>query len=316
MQKRRVHFVLLLPLFLQLPSQAQGTMEFGAVHAAAVGLGAGLAASRGHGQVVRQSYEAMQEAQKAALAQTKAIEQYTKLGCELESKKRWSDAQKSFTYVLKVVALRDGPGSPKSVPALQHLVTISKQQGNLVEAIDFQKTILAFSKSAKVPDPQAVLRSQVDLSNLFIVKNDYTSAEPVLRDALASNSPFIPREKRRAAVTTYAKVLRKLHRDAEADALEAAEDSNAASSAVVPTAPVGATAGVAASTPPVTNTTANTSTSAITGNPAITNTQAIPSTPAIISTPPITSGSAITTTPLSTDPQSKKATNLPEMELK
>lgn len=304
MQKRRVHFVLLLPLFLQLPSQAQGTMEFGAVHAAAVGLGAGLAASRGHGQVVRQSYEAMQEAQKAALAQTKAIEQYTKLGCELESKKRWSDAQKSFTYVLKVVALRDGPGSPKSVPALQHLVTISKQQGNLVEAIDFQKTILAFSKSAKVPDPQAVLRSQVDLSNLFIVKNDYTSAEPVLRDALASNSPAIPREKRRAAVTAYAKVLRKLHRDAEADALEEAEDSSAASTAVVPTAPVGATAGVAASTPPVTNTTANTSTSAMT------------STPTITSTPSISSGSAITSTPLSPEPQSKKATNLPEMELK
>ncbi|MBS1955949.1 MAG: hypothetical protein JST89_17320 [Cyanobacteria bacterium SZAS-4] len=240
MQKRRVHLLLILPLFLQLPSQAQGTMEFGSVHAAAVGLGAGLAASRGHGQVVRQSYEAMLEAQKATLAQTKAIEQYTKLGCELESKKRWSEAEKSFTYVLKVVALRDGPGSPKSVPALQHLVTISKQQGNLAEAIDFQKTILAFSKSAKVPDPQAVLRSQVDLSNLFIVKNDYTSAEPVLREALAMNSPAIPREKRRAAVSTYAELLRKLHRDAEADALEAASPAptDAAPSAAVPVAPV------------------------------------------------------------------------------
>ncbi len=254
MQKRRVHLLLLLPLFLQLPSQAQGTMEFGSVHAAAVGLGAGLAASRGHGQVVRQSYEAMLEAQKATVAQTKAIEKYMTLGCELESKKRWSDAEKSFTYVLKVVALRDGPGSPKSVPALQHLVTISKQQGNLAAAIDFQKTILAFSKSAKVPDPQAVLRSQVDLSNLFIVKNDYTSAEPVLRDALASTSSAIPREKRRAAVSTYVKVLRKLHRDAEADALEAAE-INGSSATVEPSpaskAAVSASEPVAAGSPPV-----------------------------------------------------------------
>ena len=142
MQKRQVIFFLMLPILLPMPTLAQGTMEFGAIHAGAIGLGAGLAASRSHGQVIRRSYEAMVQAEQATLAQTKAIEQYMKIGSQLESKKRWSDAEKSFTYVLKVVALRDGPGSIKSVPALQHLVSVSKQQGKLGEAIDFQKTVV------------------------------------------------------------------------------------------------------------------------------------------------------------------------------
>ncbi len=256
MHKRRIPLLFLLSSLLPLPALAQGTMEFGSVHAAAVGLGAGLAASRSHGQVVRRSYEAMVQAEKATLAQTKAVEQYMTLGCELESKKRWSDAEKSFTYVLKVVALRDGPGSVKSVPALQHLVTVSKQQGKLTEAIDFQKTVVAFSQSAKVPDPQAVLRSQVDLTNLFLLKNDYTNAEPVLRDAVASNSSVIPREKRRAAIATYAKVLRKLHRDAEADVLEAADaTSSTAPGSVSSSAPSGSTSapGGATSAPAASN---------------------------------------------------------------
>ncbi|CAN5496017.1 hypothetical protein BH10CYA1_BH10CYA1_24620 [soil metagenome] len=248
MHKRRIHWLFMLPLLLPLPALAQGTMEFGSVHAAAVGLGAGLAASRSHGQVIRKSYEAMVQAEQATLVQTKAIKQYMTLGCELESKKRWSDAEKSFTYVLKVVALRDGPGSIKSVPALKHLVTVSQQQGKLAEAIDFQKTVVAFSKSAKVPDPQAVLGSQVDLTNLFLLKNDYTSAEPILREAVTSNSAAIPREKRRAAMSTYAKVLRKLHRDAEADVLEAADETSSS-------APIPATTPLASNGEPTTSTT-------------------------------------------------------------
>jgi hypothetical protein len=223
MQKRQVIFFLMLPILLPMPTLAQGTMEFGAIHAGAIGLGAGLAASRSHGQVIRRSYEAMVQAEQATLAQTKAIEQYMKIGSQLESKKRWSDAEKSFTYVLKVVALRDGPGSIKSVPALQHLVSVSKQQGKLGEAIDFQKTVVAFTKSAKVPDQQAVLRSQIDLTNLFILKNDYTSAEPILRNTITSDAAYqsLPPEKRRVTLNAYAKVLRKLHKDAEADVLEA-----------------------------------------------------------------------------------------------
>ncbi len=223
MQKRRVIYLLMLPILLPTPTLAQGTMEFGAVHAGAIGLGAGLAASRGHGQVVRRSYEAMVQAEQATLAQTKAVEQYMSLGCQLESKKRWSDAEKSFTYVLKVVALRDGPGSIKSVPALQHLVSVSKQQGKIAEAIDFQKTVVAFTKSAKIPDQQAVMRSQIDLTNLFILKNDYSSAEPILRNTITSDLAYqsLPPERRRVTLNAYAKVLRKLHKDAEAEVVEA-----------------------------------------------------------------------------------------------
>jgi hypothetical protein len=213
-------------------------MEFGAVHAGAIGLGAGLAASREHGQVVRRSYEAMVQAQQATIAQTKAIEHYMSVGCQLESKKQWSDAEKSFTYVLKVVALRDGPGSIKSVPALQHLVNVSKEQGKLTEAIDFQKTVVAFTKSAKVPNQQAVFNSQIDLSKLFIQHDDYTNAEPILRETVATSTVYaaMPPEKRQHALTLYAKVLRKLHKDSEADAIEATANQNSAADSKAGTA--------------------------------------------------------------------------------
>lgn len=222
MQKRRILLFLLISMIQPLPVSAQSTMEFGAVHAGAIGLGAGLAASRSHGQVVRRSYEAMIEAEKATLAQTKAIEQYMTLGCQLESKKRWADAEKSFTYVLKVVALRDGPGSIKGLPALQHLVTVSKQQGKITEAIDFQKTVVAFAKSPKLPDQQLLLRSQIDLTDLFLIKNDYSNAEIVLKDTIANNASYqaLPAEKRRKTIKTYVNVLRKLNKDSDADALE------------------------------------------------------------------------------------------------
>ncbi|MBS2003668.1 MAG: hypothetical protein JST44_19280 [Cyanobacteria bacterium SZAS LIN-5] len=238
MQKRRILLLLLtIPVIQPMPVSAQSTMEFGAVHAGAIGLGAGLAASRSHGQVVRRSYEAMIEAEKATIAQTKAIEQYMTLGCQLESKKRWSDAEKSFAYVLKVVALRDGPGSIKGLPALQHLVNVSKQQGKITEAIDFQKTVVAFAKSPKVPDQQLLLRSQIDLTDLFLIKNDYTNAETVLRETITDNKSYqaLPAAKRRKTIQTYANVLRKLNRDSDADALEA-ENAQLLSGSESPTA--------------------------------------------------------------------------------
>lgn len=228
MLKRQAIFLSVLSALFPLAARAQGTMEFGAVHAGAIGLGAGLAASREHGQVVRRSYEAMLQAQQTAAAQTKAINQYMTLGCQHESKKQWAEAEKSFNYVLKVVALRDGPGSIKSVPALQHLVTVTKQQGKLTEAIDFQKTVVAFTKSVKVPDQQSVLNSQINLSSLFIQNNDYTNAEPILRETISTNAAYesMPPEKRRHTLAMYAKVLRQLHKDSEADAIEASAMSD------------------------------------------------------------------------------------------
>lgn len=253
MRKRHAIFLSVLSALLPIAARAQGTMEFGAVHAGAIGLGAGLAASREHGQVVRRSYEAMVQAQQATIAQSKAIEHYMSVGCQLESKKQWSDAEKSFTYVLKVVALRDGPGSIKSVPALQHLVNVSKEQGKLTEAIDFQKTVVAFTKSAKAPNQQAVLNSQIDLTKLFIQHDDYANAEPILRETVTTNNTAyqaMPPEKRQNTLSLYAKVLRKLHKDSEADAIEATanQTSTAGPTAGKATATAGTDAGSPTST--------------------------------------------------------------------
>lgn len=329
MQKRRILLLLLIiPMIQPMPVSAQSTMEFGGVHAGAIGLGAGLAASRSHGQVVRRSYEAMIEAEKATLAQTKAIEQYMTLGCQLESKKRWSDAEKSFAYVLKVVALRDGPGSIKGLPALQHLVTVSKQQGKITEAIDFQKTVVAFAKSPKVPDQQLLLRSQIDLTDLFLIKNDYTNAETVLRETIADNKSYqaLPAAKRRKTIQTYANVLRKLNKNSDADALEAenaqllsgaenpaavAKDTkqDATPSTVTAPAPAGPAAASAPASTPTTPPTAATSIRAIDATTAASSITAATSTAESKSTATATAtattatnSTAVTTTSKSTEP--------------
>lgn len=197
------------------------------MQAAAVGLGAGLAASANRGRVVRRSYETALQAEQAAMAQTKAIEQYMKLGAKFEAAKQWDYAEKAYKYVLQVVAKRDGPGSVKSVPALEHLVAVKKAQNHVDEAIDFQETVLRFTKSAKIPSAPAVANAQINLGNLYLMKEDYASAEPLLRESVAyyDAHPALHANRRKAVLKSFGQTLRKLHKDAEADSVDAKADA-------------------------------------------------------------------------------------------
>lgn len=212
---------MVVPFLVSQAAYAQSMIESTAVQGAAAGLGAGLAASRDHGKVVRNTYESAVLAQQAVAAQTKAVQQYMKIGMQYETKKDWDNAEKSFKYALHVVAQRDGPGSIKSVPVLQHLVTVTQAQGNLQDAINFQKTVVGFTKAAKIPDQHAVYNEQVNLGNLFIQKEDYTNAEPVFREVLAAPAPALPQTQRIVTLDSYGKVLRKLRKNSEAEQVEA-----------------------------------------------------------------------------------------------
>ncbi len=87
MNKGQTFLILLaLPLF-PYPCLGQGMLEFGGKQASMAGMGAGLAASLNHGKVIRNSYQAAANAQQAVAIQTKAIEQYMKVGCEQETKR-------------------------------------------------------------------------------------------------------------------------------------------------------------------------------------------------------------------------------------
>jgi DNA-binding SARP family transcriptional activator len=214
----------MMPMLGAQTAFAQGMFESAGVNASAAGLGAGAAASAGHGRVVRRTYETMLEAEKATEAQTKVIEQYMKVGTQYEAKKQWENAEKTYKYVLQITAQRDGPGSAASVPTLRHLVVVSKEQNNLDDAIGYQSTLVDFARVARVPEPAAVINAEISLSNLYLQKDDYHSAAAVLRDSytLSTNSPSLPPAKRKVALAAYAKVLRQMHKDAEADAIEKA----------------------------------------------------------------------------------------------
>jgi hypothetical protein len=133
--------------------------------------------------------------------------------------------------VLQLTAQRDGPGSVKTVPVLEHLVTVSKAQNNLSDAIGYQSTLLDFAKAASIPEPGSVINAQIALSNLYLQQDDYHSAAAVLHDSykLSAANPSLAPEKRRVVIAAYGKVLRQLHREKEADAVEKAGDDEAAS---------------------------------------------------------------------------------------
>jgi tetratricopeptide (TPR) repeat protein len=221
MCKNKTILLLLLSILCPNPCLGQAMAEYGGTQASMVGLGAGLATSLNHGKAVRNSYEAMAKVQESTVTQAKAIEQYTKLGCNLEAKKKWDQAEESFKYVLKIIARKDGPGSVKSLPTLEHLVTVTKAQDKIDDAIGFQKTVVAFRKASSAPDTNALVTAQTNLAGLFVQKDNYASAEPILRDSVStcSSSTIISPQIRRQAVVSYAKVLRKLNKKDEAEAL-------------------------------------------------------------------------------------------------
>ncbi len=204
------------------PAQGQAFMEYGGVQAGAAGLGAGLAASHNNGAAVRNTYETAVQAQQALVQQNKAIEQYLAMGIKYEAKKDWDSAEKCFTYVLQVVNRRDGPGSANGIPALKHMVNIKVAQNKIDDAIGFQKTVVAFTQAAKNADPRNTLKTKMDLSNLFLKKDDYSSAEPYLQQSatLVEENKAFANEQKRSTLKTYTKVLRKLKKNAEADAVD------------------------------------------------------------------------------------------------
>ncbi len=214
MHRQKTLWLLIFCLFLPLPVIAQGMAENGGLYSSMAGLGAGLAASQRHGAVVGRSYQAVINAQQAAIIQSQAITQYMRQGCEFEATKQWLNAEKSFKYVLRVIAMRDGPGSRNSLPVLEHLVTVTKAQNKLKEATDFQSTVVAFTKAGKTPDYNAVVSQQMNLSNLYIEQEDYANAEPVLKSAIQvyDSCPTLSKERRKDIITSYSKVLKKLHK--------------------------------------------------------------------------------------------------------
>ncbi len=223
---KKLHLCLVaLPLLLTRPALAQGIFESGSVDAMSVGLGAGLAASLGRGALVRNTYQSAADAQMSAAealqVRTKAIEQYMKLGCQYQAKKQWQNAEKSFRYVLQVSALRDGPGSPKMVPTLQHLVGVSHAQGNIYDAVGFQERIVGFAKNQKIPDPVSVISAEITLSNLYLEQKNYLKAEPILQESYGLSQKLPPEAdaKRQVVIRTYAEVLRRLKKDELANSI-------------------------------------------------------------------------------------------------
>lgn len=217
MNKKQVLLLLLICPALTVPSFAQATIEFGGTHARVVNLGSGFNASSSRSSVAPNPRQSTICSQQALLLQNNAVQQYMNAGCTLETKKHWAEAEDYFKYVLKVIARRDGPGSIKSLPALEHLVIVTKNQSKLNDAISYQKTVLAFKKAAEIPNLGSVVKAQNDLASLLEQKFDYVGAEKLLKESieLCNSSPSaIPESVQQNTRLNYANILGKLSHNA------------------------------------------------------------------------------------------------------
>lgn len=203
-------------------ASAQGLTEGGFLRLGTAGMGAGLAASLNNGRVVRRSYESMVAAQQAAVAQSKAIAQWTAQAAELEKKKQFANAENAYKYVLSMIARRDGPGSEKSLPVLQKLAKVTKEQKKTDDAIRYQTTVVAFMERAKNPNAEATLNAQNELTNMFLNKQDFAHAEPVAAKAadIVKKNPSISTQQRTATLRVYGSILHQLHKEDAAAEIE------------------------------------------------------------------------------------------------
>jgi tetratricopeptide (TPR) repeat protein len=152
----------------------------------------------------------------ALYQQNRAIQQYSNIGYQLEAKKQWENAEKAFNYVLKVSLLRDGVGSPKMVPILQHLAVVASEQKHYQEAIGFQERVVAFAKNKE--DVSAQVMAQTTLAKLFFFNQDSENAESTMREAyvLSQQAPTLSDDKKRIVTRTFGKILRAENKVAEA----------------------------------------------------------------------------------------------------
>ena len=121
-----------------------------------------------HGKFTNVSYAAYAQSRQKAIGESQAVNQYMKLGYQFENKKQYTNAEQSYRYALKEIALRDGPGSYASVPALEHLAVVTNAQKNLEDAIAFQDTALKLRKAQKNPNQTAIVQAQLNLSGLLL----------------------------------------------------------------------------------------------------------------------------------------------------
>ncbi len=200
------------------PAFGQGSIEMSGAGAGAAGLGAGFGAqfSKQGSKTQGAKTGGKNAPPKAnAIPTEKELDQTVASGTKLQSEKKWGDAEECFKSVLRMINLREGPGSAKSVPTLQQLVSVTTEQGKFKDAIGYQKTVVAFSQRSGTS-----AKERVALGKLFLLDGNLQQAESTMRTALASGNE-LSAEQRLEAMRTQVDVLQKLNRADEAKALEA-----------------------------------------------------------------------------------------------
>lgn len=136
---------------------------------------------------------------------------------ELSAKyQKWAQAEAYYRRALANCARRKGPGAEESVPVLNGLVNALIKQDKSKDAANFSKQALAILQKSAPDDPQNQQR-RIDTAQLCIQSGDLSSAESLLKTAIAAEEKAPTTSDRLATMTaTYKSVLEKLGQPADA----------------------------------------------------------------------------------------------------
>lgn len=150
-----------------------------------------------------------------------------------EGQRKFIDAEPRYLEALRIVQKVRGPDHPDAAAILNNLGVLNRMHGQYPEAEHYLKQALAVKEGAHGPSHPDIALTLLNLAQLHVAKDDYEAAVPLYERALGIYEMAYGPEDLRLADTLdrYVVLLRKIHRDDEADRLERRAESIRASRA-------------------------------------------------------------------------------------
>jgi tetratricopeptide (TPR) repeat protein len=142
-------------------------------------------------------------------------------------RKRFAEAESLYRRAIAIREKSLGPEHPELAITLNNLGALYRVQGRYAEAEPLYRRALAIREKAFGPDHFAVFTSLNNLAVLYHVQGRYEAAETYYRRALATAEKAVRPDDPNLVRTleSYENLLRRMKRDAEADAIRKRADA-------------------------------------------------------------------------------------------
>lgn len=139
-----------------------------------------------------------------------------------EGQRNFVDAEPRYLEALRILRKVRGPNHPDVAAILNNLGVLHRMHGQYPEAEHYLKRALAIKEGARGASHPDVALTVMNLAELYVAKGEYDTAAGLYERSLDIYEDAYGHNALRVAQTLdrYVSLLRKAHRDDEADRLE------------------------------------------------------------------------------------------------